>query len=162
MHSFNKHRSHKQKRCWQLEIFFTLLGSSCVKALSKHAGEIDPWSQFHQHFKSVFCSFSLLSFFVSIFGRKLAKKAAYKMLVKLTTNYQFDQLISDLVLPERTIPNLNQCTTNCLGRSLRSPRSENQKRWINPDRCQFHQYFRSPFFIQKSFAHLFSNHSSAL
>jgi len=32
-----------------LTVFFALLGSALVKALSKHVDEIDTWAQFHKH-----------------------------------------------------------------------------------------------------------------
>jgi hypothetical protein len=40
------------KRHFRPDCLFALLGSACVKAACKHVGEIDPWRQFHQHFRS--------------------------------------------------------------------------------------------------------------
>ncbi len=39
-------KDHKSaKKHWWLDCLFALLGCSCIKALSKYDGEIDPWSE---------------------------------------------------------------------------------------------------------------------
>ena len=45
--SFYVRRSQKRKKDTQLKQLFALSGSACVKAVSKHVGEIDDWSKSH-------------------------------------------------------------------------------------------------------------------
>ncbi len=47
--SFYRRRSQKHKKDCQVISHFVLLGSAYSKAASKHADEIDPRSQLHQH-----------------------------------------------------------------------------------------------------------------
>jgi len=65
--SFTSVDPKSHKNTVKLSVFFALLISVCIKALSKHVDEIDPRCQFHQHFtyaflyKSALRSFSLIT-----------------------------------------------------------------------------------------------------
>jgi len=48
--------AQKRKKDNQDVSLFTLSESTSVKAERKYVGEIDPRSQFHQHFTSTFCA----------------------------------------------------------------------------------------------------------
>jgi hypothetical protein len=86
-------KDHKStKRHQQLDCLFALLGSTCVKASLKHVGEINHFSQFHQHFtiEQLFCTnmlctaFQCFLFGFAFFCHKEIGKKLLVMLVKLT------------------------------------------------------------------------------
>jgi hypothetical protein len=67
MHSFYKHTSQKPQKTDGLT-FFAVLGSEWLKTLIKHVGEIELYSQFHQHFMPEFSYKSALhSFYFVMF-----------------------------------------------------------------------------------------------
>ena len=55
-HSSYARRSQKCKKLLELTVFFALLGSASVKAVRKHAGEIDPMSRQWTGFQGQFSS----------------------------------------------------------------------------------------------------------
>jgi len=80
-----------QKYTDDFNVYLRFLGSTCIKASSKHVGKIDTWGQFHQRSTSIFyasisAKWKKDSLVVSLFALlgSAHVKSACRKLMKLT------------------------------------------------------------------------------